>query len=55
MKEEETLEKIAAVDDILEPGLVKEYFKNNSLTDMFKQLNRRVKNQSKISAKKIKE
>ena len=47
-------EKIAAIDDILEPGLVKKYFKNDSLTDMFEQLRNLVKNQSKISAKKIK-
>ena len=26
IKEEEALEKIAAIDDILEPGLVKKYF-----------------------------
>ena len=54
IKEEEALEKIAAIDDILEPGLVKEDFKNDSLTDMFEQLKSLVKNQSKISAKKIK-
>ena len=54
IKEEEVLEKIAAVDDILEPGLVKKYFKNYSLTDMFEQLNSLVKNQNKISVKKIK-
>ena len=47
-------ENIAAIDDILEPGLVKKYFKNDSLTDMFEQLRNLVKNQSKISAKKIK-
>ena len=35
IKEEESLEKIAAVGDILEPGLVKIYLKNDSLTDMF--------------------
>ena len=54
IKEEEALEKIATIDDILEPGLVKEDFKNDSLTDMFEQLKSLVKNQSKISAKKIK-
>ena len=54
IKEEEALEKIAAVDDILEPGLVKKYFKNDSLADMFERLRNLVKNQSKISAKKIK-
>ena len=54
IKEEKALKKIAAVDDILESGLVKKYFKNNSLTDMFEQLNSLVKNQSKISSKKIK-
>ena len=52
-EEEEALEKIA-VDDLLEPALVKKYFKNDSLTDMFEQFRYRVKNQSKISAKKIK-
>ena len=31
IKEKEALEKIAAVDNILEPGLVKKYFKNDSL------------------------
>ena len=36
-EEEEALEKIAAIDNILEPGLVKKYFKNDSSTDMFKQ------------------
>ena len=54
MKEDEALEKIAAIDDILEPVLVKKYFKNDSLTDMFEQLRNLVKNQGKISAKKIK-
>ena len=54
MKEEEALKKSAAVDDILEPGLVKKYFKNDSLMDMFKQLKNLTKNQSKISAKKNK-
>ena len=54
IKEEEALAKIPAVDDILEPGLVKKYFKNDYLTDMFKQLKSLVENQSKISAKKIK-
>ena len=49
---EEELEKIAAMDDILEPGLVEEYFKNDSLTYMFEQLKCLVKNQSKISVKK---
>ena len=53
-EEEEALEKIAAIDDILEPGLVKKYFKNDSLADMFEQLRNLVKNQRKISAKKIK-
>ena len=53
-KEEEAPEKIAAIDNILEPGLVKKYFKNNYLTDMFKQLKSLIKNQSKISAKKVK-
>ena len=54
IKEEEALEKIAAIDDILEPGLVIRYFKNDSLTDMFEQLRSLIKNQSKISANKIK-
>ena len=45
IKEEEALEKIAAVDDILEP---------DSLADMLKQLRSLIENQSKISAKKIK-
>ena len=53
VKEEEALEKVAAVDDILEPGLVEKYFKNDSLTDMLEQLKNLAKNQSKISAKKI--
>ena len=34
--------------------MVKTYFKNDSLTDMFEQLNSLIKNQSKISAKTIK-
>ena len=42
------------MDHILEPVLVKKYFKNDSLTDMFEQLKNLTKNQSKISAKKIK-
>ena len=54
IKEEKTLEKIAAVDNILVLGLVKKYFKDGSLTDMFEQLRSLVKNQSKISAKKLK-
>ena len=54
IKEKEALEKIAVVDNILEPGLAKKYFKNDSLTDMFEQLKNLVKNQSKMSAKKIK-
>ena len=54
IKEEEALQKIAAIDDILEPGLVKKYLKNDSLTDMFEQLSSLIKSQSKISAKKIK-
>ena len=54
IQEEEALGKIAVVDDILETGLVKKYFKNDSLTDMFEQLRNLVKNQSKISSKKIK-
>ena len=54
IKEEEALEKIAAIDNILEPGLVKKYFKNDSLTNSFEQLRSLIKNQSKISAKKIK-
>ena len=54
IKEEEALEKIAAIDGILEPGLVKKYFKNDSLIYMFEQLRSLVKNQSKISTKKIK-
>ena len=51
---EEALEKIVAIDYILESGLVKKYFKNDFLTDMFEQLRSLMKNQSKISAKKIK-
>ena len=39
---------------MLEPGLVKKHFKNDSLADMFKQLRSLVENKSKISAKKIK-
>ena len=54
IKVEEALEKIATIDDILEPGLVKKDFKNDFLTDMFEQLRNLIKNQSKISAKKIK-
>ena len=42
------------MDHILEPVLVKKYFKNDSLTDMFEQLKNLTKKQSKISAKKIK-
>ena len=52
-EEEEALEKIAAVDNILEPGLVKRYFKDDSSMDMFEQLRNIVKHQRKISAKKI--
>ena len=48
------LEKITAVDDMLEPGLLKKYFRNDSLTDMFKQLRNLIENKSKISAKNIK-
>ena len=45
IKEEEALEKIAPIDDILEPGLVKKYFSNDYLKDMFEQLRYLVKNQ----------
>ena len=47
VKQEEALEKIAAIDNILESGLVKKYFKNDSLTDMLEQLKHLIKNQSK--------
>ena len=54
VKEEETLEKITAAVDILEPGLVKKYFKDDSLTNIFEQLRNLVKNQAKYQPKKIK-
>ena len=54
MKGRKEIEKIGIIDNILVPGLVKKYFKNDSLKEMFEQTRDLIKNQSKISAKKIK-
>ena len=52
--EDAKFKRIAQLDNILQPGLVKQYFKNNSLVEMIKQLKSLIKNQNKISAREAK-
>ena len=52
IKKEETLKKITAIDNMLEPGLVKKYFESNSLKDWYFHIRDIVQNEGE-TVKKI--
>ena len=53
IQEKEALENIAAIDNILEPGLVKKYFGSDSLKDLFLMVRDLIQNERKILDNKI--